>query len=287
MLLSDKYPFLTKYFKQGIDNKLNNKGVPIAHSLLFYGSNLNAQYILAKEIARLLNCTGDHSDDCQCLNCQWISQDRHPAVLTVSKVDNKPSDDDSKTVISIKQANMIKSSLVTNSEFFRVFIFCDRDEEGNIKGLNPQNFQDETANSLLKAIEEPNDRIMFIFLTVNKEDVISTIISRSQCFGVSCGVIDEIEFPYSLISDTFEKYWEFERGDVFDVAKTLFELSKENSAKDVLNSIQNYILSVIKSNPNNTNLISDITAVERAKKQVALGMSAQSVFENMCLALIK
>src|SRR5574344_432373 len=132
MLLSDKYPFLTEYFEKGINNKLNNKGVPITHSLLFYGSNLNAQYQLAKEIARLLNCTGTHSDDCECLNCQWIRADKHPAVLTISRLDNKPSDDETKTVISIKQSDMIKSSLVTSSEFYRVFIFCDKDDEGNI-----------------------------------------------------------------------------------------------------------------------------------------------------------
>ena len=100
-------------------------------------------------------------------------------------MDNKPADDETKTVISIKQADMIKNSLMTSSEFYRVFIFCDKDDEGNIRGLNPQNFQEETANSMLKIIEEPNDRIMFIFLTVNKEDIISTIISRSQCFNIS------------------------------------------------------------------------------------------------------
>ena len=39
---------------------------------------------------------------------------------------------------------------MSDSEFHRVFIFCDRDDEGNISGLNPLNFQAETANSLLK-----------------------------------------------------------------------------------------------------------------------------------------
>ena len=67
---------------------------------------------------------------------------------------------------------MIKELLVNSSEFHRVFIFCDRDNEGNISGLNPMNFQDETANSLLKIIEEPQPRITFIFLTNNSNDLL-------------------------------------------------------------------------------------------------------------------
>ena len=207
MLLSDKYPFLTNYFEKGINNKLNNKGVPIAHSLLFWGSDLESQYTIAKEIARLLNCTGDHSDNCQCLNCKWIRENQHPAVLTITRMDNKPADDETKTVISIKQADMIKNSLMTSSEFYRVFIFCDKDDEGNIRGLNPQNFQEETANSMLKIIEEPNDRIMFIFLTVNKEDIISTIISRSQCFNIS--KTEKNDFGWDSITNIFTNYWKF------------------------------------------------------------------------------
>lgn len=285
MLLSDKYPFLTNYFKKGIQNKLNNKGVPIAHSLLFCGNDLESQYILAKEIARELNCTGDHTNNCQCLNCRWIRENTHPAVLTISKIDNKPADDETKTVISIKQSEMIKNMLMTTSEFYRVFIFCDRDENGNIRGLTPQNFQEETANSMLKIIEEPNDRIMFIFLTSNKEDIISTIVSRSQCFNISKGERDD--FSFESIKSTFQDYWNFERNKVFDISQTLINLTKEIPADKILEEMQNYILSILKSNPDNISLIDDIKQIETAKKEINLGMNPQNVFDNLCLKLIK
>lgn len=285
MLLSDKYPFLTNYFKKGIQNKLNNKGVPIAHSLLFCGNDLESQYILAKEIARELNCTGDHTNNCQCLNCRWIRENTHPAVLTISKIDNKPADDETKTVISIKQSEMIKNMLMTTSEFYRVFIFCDKDENGNIRGLTPQNFQEETANSMLKIIEEPNDRIMFIFLTSNKEDIISTIVSRSQCFNISKGERDD--FSFESIKSTFQDYWNFKRNKVFDISQTLINLTKEIPADKILEEMQNYILSILKSNPDNISLIDDIKQIETAKKEINLGMNPQNVFDNLCLKLIK
>ncbi len=285
MLLSDKYPFLTNYFKKGIQNKLNNKGVPIAHSLLFCGNDLESQYILAKEIARELNCTGDHTNNCQCLNCRWIRENTHPAVLTISKTDNKPADDETKTVISIKQSEMIKNMLMTTSEFYRVFIFCDKDENGNIRGLTPQNFQEETANSMLKIIEEPNDRIMFIFLTSNKEDIISTIVSRSQCFNISKGERDD--FSFESIKSTFQDYWNFKRNKVFDISQTLINLTKEIPADKILEEMQNYILSILKSNPDNISFIDDIKQIETAKKEINLGMNPQNVFDNLCLKLIK
>ena len=285
MLLSDKYPFLTNYFKKGIQNKLNNKGVPIAHSLLFCGNDLESQYILAKEIARELNCTGDHTNNCQCLNCRWIRENTHPAVLTISKIDNKPADDETKTVISIKQSEMIKNMLMTTSEFYRVFIFCDKDENGNIRGLPQKNFKEEPANSMLKIIEEPNDRIMFIFLTSNKEDIISTIVSRSQCFNISKG--EREDFSFESIKPIFQDYWNFERSKVFDISQTLINLTKEIPADKILEEMQNYILSILKSNPDNISFIDDIKQIETAKKEINLGMNPQNVFDNLCLKLIK
>ena len=100
MLLSDKYQFLTNYFTQALTT--SNRALP--QSILFYGNDFEAQYTLSKEIARLLNCQNDKSDNCECLNCKWIRENAHPAILTISRIDNKPDDDDSKTVISIKQS---------------------------------------------------------------------------------------------------------------------------------------------------------------------------------------
>ena len=261
MLLSDKYPFLTNYFTQALT--ATNRALP--QSILFYGSDFEAQYTLANEIARLLNCKENKTDDCECLNCKWIRESSHPAVLTISRLDNKPDDDDSKTVISIKQSQMIKESLMSASEFHRVYIFCDRDDEGNISGLNPLNFQAETANSLLKIIEEPQPGVNFIFLTRYIDDVLSTIISRSQCFFVPSK--KGVDYNYSVIDGIFTDYLSFERKDVFDISQKLQDMTKETPIQTILDGIQNYMLQLLKSNPRETELIKHIEFVEDAKKQ--------------------
>lgn len=281
MLLSDKYPFLTNYFTQALSAE--NRALP--QSILFYGSDFDAQYTLANEIARLLNCKNDKSDDCECLNCKWIRENSHPAVLTISRIDNKPDDDESKTVISIKQSQMIKESLMSASEFHRVYIFCDRDDEGNISGLNPLNFQAETANSLLKIIEEPQPGVTFIFLTRYIDDVLSTIISRSQCFFVPSK--KSVNYDFSAIEGVFTDYLSFKRKDVFDISQKLQDMSKDTPIQTILDGIQNYMLQLLKSNPRETELIKHIEFVEEAKKQARLGMRPINIFDDLCLKLIK
>ena len=281
MLLSDKYPFLTNYFTEA----LTVSGRALPQSILFYGNDCNAQFTLATEIARLLNCKADKSDDCECLNCKWIREGAHPAVLTISRLDNKPEDDESKTVISIKQSLMIKEMLVSASEFHRVFIFCDRDDQGNICGLNPLNFQAETSNSLLKIIEEPQPGVTFVFLTRYIDDVLPTIISRSQCFFVPSK--EAVNYDYSCISGVFDNYLDFERKDVFDVSQKLQDLSKNISVGEILDGIQNYILAILKSNPRQTVLIKHVEAVEDSKRQAKLGMRPANIFDDLCLKLIR
>jgi len=280
--LSNNYRFLTNYFTQAVND--SDRAFP--QSILFYGNDLKSQYILANEIARLLNCKEDKSNNCECLNCRWINDGTHPAVLTISRADNKPEDDESKTVISIRQSQMIKELLVSESEFHRVFIFCDRNDDGEICGLNPMNFQAETANSLLKIIEEPQAGVTFIFLTRYIDDVLPTIISRSQCFFVpKC--INNNEYNYSNIDGIFTNYFEFQRKDVFDISQKLQDLTKKIPAETILEEIQNYMLVLLKNNPHNINIIEHIKIIEDALHQAKLNLKTINIFDDICLKIIK
>lgn len=283
-LLEEKYPFLMKYFKTGVQSQTKS----IAHCILFYGSDLQAQYDLALEISRLLNCTGDRSPQCDCLNCNWIRNNQHPAVLTISKVDNKDPDDTSKTVISIEQARNIKNNLLVTSEYHRTLIFCDRDKDGNICGLNEINFQEPTANALLKTFEEPPANTTFFFLTKDKTDMISTIVSRAQCFYVPSS--DYTAGDFSMVQDTMDGYLNLERNKVLDLYDKIFELTKENDSAEILNQIQNYMLALLKNSNNNpqlrVKLIKDINKVEHAKEQLQLNMNIQTILETLVFALI-
>ncbi len=282
MEVTEKYPFLTKYFTSGVNNNR------IAHCILFYGSDIEAQYDLALEIARMLNCTGDHSQTCQCLNCRWIRENKHPAVLTISKVDNKPSDDNSKTVISIDQARMIKNDLLVSSEYHRVLIFCDRDKDGNVAGLNQQNFQADSANALLKTFEEPPENTTFFFLTKDKSDMITTVVSRAQCFYVPSMKNEDKDF--SLVKDAMDGYLELERNEVLDFNDKILELVKTYDAEQIFIQMQNYIASLLQANIENMSLkvklIADLKAIEKAKQENKLNMNIQTIIETLSFNMI-
>ncbi len=282
--LDKNYPFLMKYFSKGIQNPDKN----IAHCILFYGTDIQAQYNLALEIARMLNCTGDHTPECSCLNCRWIRENSHPAVMTISKVDNKPANDDSKQVISIDQARMIKNDLLVSSDYHRVLIFCDKDKDGNVCGLNETNFQEPTANALLKTFEEPPSKTTFFFLTNDKTDMISTIVSRAQCFFVPS--FKEEDRDFSIVKETMAGYLSLERNQVLDLNDGILNLTKDNEASIVFNQIQNYMTELLKSNLENRGLkmkiLHDINSVEKAKRELRLNMNIQTIVENLSFELM-
>ena len=282
--LDKNYPFLMKYFSKGIQNPDKN----IAHCILFYGTDIQAQYNLALEIARMLNCTGDHTPECSCLNCRWIRENSHPAVMTISKVDNKPANDDSKQVISIDQARMIKNDLLVSSDYHRVLIFCDKDKDGNVCGLNETNFQEPTANALLKTFEEPPSKTTFFFLTNDKTDMISTIVSRAQCFFVPS--FKEEDRDFSIVKETMAGYLSLERNQVLDLNDGILNLTKDNEASIVFNQIQYYMTELLKSNLENRGLkmkiLHDINSVEKAKRELRLNMNIQTIVENLSFELM-
>lgn len=292
--ISQKYPKLLEYFENGIHAEDKN----ISHCLLFWGPDISSQCELALEIARLQNCFKDGSADCDCLNCRWIREQSHPAVKIYTRLDFKESGKASedgeaskgKKNINIEQAKAIINELSISSDYHRVYIFCDRDEDGNLLPLNRLNFPEATSNALLKTFEEPPGNTTFIFLTKDKTDIISTVVSRAQSFFVP-GTVSE-DSDYSLVEGFIQNYWTVNRNQVLDFETNLANLISSNDAKTVFTQIQNYMLSVIKSSPQNKQLfyriIRDMEYVEDAKRQISLtpAMNIQTVVENLSFKMI-
>ncbi len=287
---------LLEYFKNGVEDENKN----ISHCLLFWGSDISSQCALALEVARLLNCTKDKALDCDCLNCKWIKEQTHPAVKIYTRLDFKESssnssDDDEfatkgKKNISIEQAKAIISELAVSSDYHRVYIFCDRDDEGNLLPLNQLNFPEATSNALLKTFEEPPKNTTFVFLTHDKTDIVSTVVSRSQSFFVQG--INKIDEDYSMVESVISNYWQISRNDVLEFENNILNVISENDSIEVLRQVQNYILANMKSNFQNKalyyKLLKDIRFVEDAIRQLSLTnpMTLQNVIENMCFKLI-
>ena len=289
--ISQKYPKLLKYFESGIQDDNKN----ISHCLLFWGPDIKSQCELALEVARLLNCSKDGEEACDCLNCRWIKEQTHPAVKIYTRLDFKDGTDDEdstkgKKNINISQAKSIINELAVTSDYHRVYIFCDRDDDGNLLPLNQVNFPEATSNALLKTFEEPPKNTTFIFLTNDNTDIISTVVSRAQSFFVPSKLEDNC--TYNLVESVISNYWQIERGKVLDFENNILKLMSENEPMEIFTQIQNYMLATMKANSENKQLfyrlMRDIKFVEDAKLQISLtpAMGLMAVVENLAFKMI-
>ena len=289
--ISQKYPKLLKYFESGIQDDNKN----ISHCLLFWGPDIKSQCELALEVARLLNCSKDGEEACDCLNCRWIKEQTHPAVKIYTRLDFKDGTDDEdstkgKKNINISQAKSIINELAVTSDYHRVYIFCDRDDDGNLLPLNQVNFPEATSNALLKTFEEPPKNTTFIFLTNDKTDIISTVVSRAQSFFVPSKLEDNC--TYNLVETVISNYWQIERGKVLDFENNVLKLMSENEPMEIFTQIQNYMLATMKANSENKQLfyrlMRDIKFVEDAKLQISLtpALGLMAVVENLAFKMI-
>ena len=242
-IFQNKFPFAYRYFNELLSLVFENKR-EFPQALILEGADTKTQYLFALELARILNCQGDKSSSCNCLNCKWIKTHSHPAINNVSEIHFKGEGDESKTVISAKQAREVEKSLALSSDYHRVFIFFSSGEKEydpfelidfqnlnystnvdfEIKPLTFTTFHPTTPNALLKSIEEPPKRTTFIFLTKSREEILPTIVSRCQCFKLS-GLKEKLN--YNDILSIIQNYPNIDYKSAFDISDNLQKYLKE------------------------------------------------------------
>lgn len=305
-LFQNKFPFAYRYFSELINLVFENKR-DFPQALIFEGADTKTQYLFALELARILNCTGDKSSTCECVNCKWIKSQTHPAINNVSEIHFKGEGDETKTVISAKQAREIEKNLVLSSDYHRFFIFFSSGEKEydpfelsdfqelnystdinfEIKPLNYNTFHPTTPNALLKSIEEPPKGVTFIFLTKSREDILPTIVSRCQCFKLS-GLKEKLN--YSDILSMISNYPNIDYKNVFEISDNLQKYLKENSISIelVLNKILEYLKDLMKQNPTmSVKINQDIKIINDAIKHQRANMADKLVLDTMFLRIAR
>jgi DNA polymerase-3 subunit delta' len=142
---------------------------------------------LALDLARALNCRSENEQrPCgQCDSCQKISSRKHADVQVIGLNSNlDPDEAKERTEIGIEQIKQILHS--TNLPPFegecRVYIIDEA-----------ENLSMEAANCLLKTLEEPVGKVVFLLLTANIRRLPATLISRCQQLNLSRLKAEELE----------------------------------------------------------------------------------------------
>ncbi len=141
----------------------------VAHAYLFSGPAHIGKMTLARDLSCALNCSGSTPPCNECFSCQRIFSGKHSDVLEIGL--NKNTDGKPFAEIGIEEIRQIQHSanLPPFEGKCRVYII------DGAELLSP-----EAANCLLKTLEEPTGRVVFILLTAQEHLLPATVISRCQ-----------------------------------------------------------------------------------------------------------
>ncbi|MFZ9744742.1 MAG: DNA polymerase III subunit delta' [Aquiluna sp.] len=137
-----------------------DKNSGFQHSWLFTGPAGSGRSTLARAFAAALQCDQDGCGECS--SCRLIAADAHPDVrmLVTDKV-----------IISIEEVRQLVQFAALGSSVgkYRIVIIEDADR-----------MSERTSNVLLKALEEPQERTVWILCAPSAADMLPTIRSRTR-----------------------------------------------------------------------------------------------------------
>ena len=184
----------------------------VAHAMLMYENEGSGALPLALAYLQYLKCENrQEGDSCgECPSCRQMAKLIHPDVHFVFPVNKGPKSSDEKPVsesyvrywrelaladpyfkeadlqkaIGIESKNGLIAVAEAKSIISKLSLAPVYDGYKAVVFYLPEKMNQETANRLLKMVEEPPVNTLFIFITHAPEKVLQTILSRCQSIRV-------------------------------------------------------------------------------------------------------
>jgi len=218
----------------------------VAHAQLFYGKTGSANLALALAYATYINCLDrSETDSCgKCKNCSKIDKLVHPDLQFVYPVSSTKSVT-GKNVVSSNFLKEWRPYLLANPygalENWSASYGAEnkqanisKEESRNIiKSLSLKSFEAEykvliiwlpelmhssAANGILKILEEPPEKTLFLLVSCDYEKLLTTILSRCQLFKVPSfeneDIISHLESEHQIPSEKAMKIASLAEGSI-------------------------------------------------------------------------
>ncbi len=138
----------------------------LSHAYLIETNNLEETYKDVLELCKKIECPFEYSLSCNnCNICNLIDLNNHPNVYTLEP----------------DGLNIRKEQIINLKERFSTMPIYSKYNIYIIKWAEKLN--EASENSLLKFLEEPEDNILGFLLTESKDKLLSTVVSRCQCYS--------------------------------------------------------------------------------------------------------
>ena len=192
----------------------------VAHAMLLYENEGCGALALAMAYLQYLNCSNPSGgDSCgECPSCRQMAKMVHPDVHFVFPVNKGPKTSDDKPTsesyirywrelavanpyflesdlqkaIGIESKNGLIAVAEAKSIINKLSLASVTDGYKAVVFYLPEKMNQETANRLLKMVEEPPAHTLFLFITHAPEKVLQTIFSRCQSVRVLPMTQDEV-----------------------------------------------------------------------------------------------
>ncbi|MBI1738542.1 MAG: DNA polymerase III subunit gamma/tau, partial [Acidobacteria bacterium] len=186
----------------------------VAHAYIFSGARGVGKTTTARILAKALNCAkGPTVEPCdECSSCTEIAAGTSLDVIEIDAASNRGIDQIRELREMVRYAPAASRNKV---------VILDEAHQ----------LTDEASNALLKTLEEPPDRVIFVMATTQPEDLVDTIKSRSQHFHFRALTFQEI-------SDTLTRVAKDEKLEIEPGALAVLARAAEGSVRDGLSLLE-------------------------------------------------
>ena len=186
----------------------------VAHAYIFSGARGVGKTTTARILAKALNCAkGPTVEPCnECDSCREIAAGTSLDVIEVDAASNRGID-------QIRELREMVRYAPASSRYKVVIL-----DEAHM-------LTDEASNALLKTLEEPPDKVIFVLATTQPEDLLETIRSRAQHFHFRA-------LTFSEIVGALERIAQKEGLSIDSGALAVLARAAEGSLRDALSLLE-------------------------------------------------